>query len=81
MEEITSHTGRSLATLKRDFAKISDVTPQKWLINKRLQIAHEKLTDGNMKVSDVYVDVGFKDLSHFMQLTRNSSDIRPPANI
>lgn len=65
MEEIASYTGRSLATFKRDFAKISDLTPQKWLINKRLEVAHDLLTNQNMKVSDVYVDVGFKNLSHF----------------
>lgn len=29
MEEIASYTGRSLATFKRDFAKVSDLTPQK----------------------------------------------------
>lgn len=65
MEEIASYTGRSLATFKRDFAKISDTTPQKWLINKRLQVAYDKLQDQNKKVSDVYVEVGFKNLSHF----------------
>lgn len=65
MEEIASYTGRSLATFKRDFAKISDLTPQKWLINKRLKVAHDLITTQNMKVSDVYVDVGFKNLSHF----------------
>jgi len=65
MEEIASYTGRSLATFKRDFAKISDLTPQKWLINKRLQVAYDKLTKENKKVSDVYVEVGFKNLSHF----------------
>ena len=65
MEEIASYTGRSLATFKRDFSKISDTTPQKWLINKRLQVAYEKLEDVNKKVSDVYVEVGFKNLSHF----------------
>lgn len=32
MEEIASYTGRSLATFKRDFAKVSDLTPQKWII-------------------------------------------------
>lgn len=65
MEEIASYTGRSLATFKRDFAKISDITPQKWLINKRLQVAYEKLKNENKKVSDVYMEVGFKNLSHF----------------
>ncbi|MCC8144129.1 MAG: AraC family transcriptional regulator [Tannerellaceae bacterium] len=65
MEEIATFTGRSLATFKRDFAKISDLTPQKWLINKRLQAAYEKLQEEGKKVSDVYVEVGFKNLSHF----------------
>jgi len=79
MEEIASYTGRSLATFKRDFAKISDVTPQKWLINKRLQVAHEKLTNENMKVSDVYVDVGFKNLSHFYAAYKKQFGYSPAA--
>ncbi|WP_407032619.1 helix-turn-helix transcriptional regulator [Polluticaenibacter yanchengensis] len=32
MEQIASFTGRSLVTFKRDFKKISSLTPQKWLI-------------------------------------------------
>lgn len=65
MKEIAAYTGRSLATFKRDFSKISNVTPQKWLINKRLEMAYDKIKNQNEKVSDVYVDVGFKNLSHF----------------
>lgn len=65
MEDIASYTGRSLATFKRDFAKVSDLTPQKWLINKRLETAYDKLKNGKEKVSDVYLAVGFKNLSHF----------------
>lgn len=65
MDEIAAYTGRSLATFKRDFAKISDVTPQRWLINKRLEVAYNKLKNENQKVSDVYLEVGFKNLSHF----------------
>lgn len=65
IEEIASYTGRSLATFKRDFAKVSDVSPQKWLMNKRLRVAHEKIQEQHIKASDVYVEVGFKNLSHF----------------
>lgn len=65
MDEVAAYTGRSLATFKRDFSKISDITPQKWLINKRLEVAYEKLKNENRKVSDVYLEVGFKNLSHF----------------
>lgn len=65
MEDIANYTGRSLATFKRDFKKISDLTPQKWLIQKRLKVAHEMIKHQNKKVKDVYMDVGFKNLSHF----------------
>ncbi|MDR3219981.1 MAG: AraC family transcriptional regulator [Dysgonamonadaceae bacterium] len=65
IEEIASYTGRSLATFKRDFKKISPLPPQKWLIKKRLEAAYEKLQEGGKKISDVYADVGFKNLTHF----------------
>lgn len=40
MEEMAHYTGRSLATFKRDFKKISDLTPEKWFIRKRLEVAY-----------------------------------------
>jgi len=65
MEEIALYTGRSLATFKRDFKKISNLPPQKWLIRKRLEKAHEIIKENNSKVTDVCYEVGFKNRSHF----------------
>jgi AraC-like DNA-binding protein len=65
MEEIAAYTGRSLATFKRDFARISNLTPQKWLIQKRLEKAYELIKEKGKKVNDVCYDVGFKNRSHF----------------
>ena len=67
LEEIASYTGRSLATFKRDFKKISSVSPQKWIINKRLDEAHRLLSQEGKAVSDIYHKLGFKSLSHFSQ--------------
>ena len=39
LEELAHYTGRSLATFKRDFKKVSELTPEKWLIRKRLEVA------------------------------------------
>ena len=76
--EIANYTGRSLATFKRDFRKVSDLSPQKWLfrkvsdlspqkwlIRRRLEAAREQILSGNRKVTEVCFDVGFKNLSHF----------------
>lgn len=65
MEEIAAYTGRSLATFKRDFKKISKLSPQKWLIKKRLEAAYVMLKEEEKKVQEVYVEVGFKNPSHF----------------
>ena len=65
MEEIALYTGRSLATFKRDFRKISSLSPQKWIMQKRLDVAYEKIRSGGEKISDVCFSVGFKNRSHF----------------
>lgn len=58
-------TGRSLSTFNRDFRKIFQTTPQRWLTQKRLQLAYYHLTQKNKKPSDIFMEVGFEDLSHF----------------
>lgn len=65
LEEFASYTGRSLATFKRDFKKYSKLPPQKWLMNKRLESAYEMIKEEGKRASDVYLEVGFKNLSHF----------------
>lgn len=65
MEKFGYLTGRSLTTFKRDFKKKFDTTPQKWLTQKRLELAHYHLTDKHKRVVDVCYEVGFENLSHF----------------
>lgn len=77
MEEIAAYTGRSLSTFKRDFGKISDLSPQKWLIKKRLDVAYDKLQNKNMKVFDVCIEVGFKNISHFYSAFKKQYGFSP----
>lgn len=58
-------TGRSLTIFKQDFKRIFNDTPSHWLMQKRLQEAYFLLTKKGQKVSDVYLEVGFENLSHF----------------
>ncbi len=84
LEEFATYTGRSLATFKRDFAKVSDLPPEKWLISRRLDKAYDMLHNGKCKPSDVYVAVGFKNRSHFSNAFKRRFGMSPgrvPANI
>ena len=58
-------TGRSLTTFKRDFGKAFNTTPQKWLTQKRLELARYQLIEKNRKPIEVFYEVGFENLSHF----------------
>jgi len=65
MEKFGYLTGRSLTTFKRDFKKAFQTTPQKWLTRKRLELAHYQVKQKNRKPSEVYLETGFENLSHF----------------
>ena len=65
IEQFGLLTGRSLTTFKRDFKKVFNTTPQKWIIQKRLELAHYQLTNRGQKPKDVYLETGFENLSHF----------------
>lgn len=79
MEEMASYTGRSLASFKRDFKKVSELSPLKWIINRRLEAAHDLIRQGCANITDVCYKVGFKNLSHFSKVFKEKYGIAPTA--
>ena len=65
LEKFGYLTGRSLTTFKRDFNKVFNATPQRWLTQKRLELAHYYFVEKNSRPIDVCYEVGFENLSHF----------------
>jgi AraC-like DNA-binding protein len=70
-------TGRSLATFKRDFEKIFQESPSRWLVQKRLEDAYFLLSVRKRRVGEVFAEVGFKDLSHFSQAFKKAYGVAP----
>jgi AraC-like DNA-binding protein len=58
-------SGRSLATFKRDFRKTFNLPPERWLHQKRLETAHYLISQLKQPPADVYLEVGFENISHF----------------
>ena len=79
LEDLAHYTGRSLATFKRDFKKISNLTPEKWLIRKRLEVAYGLMCEGGRKIGDVCAAVGFKNQSHFSAAFKKQYGVPPTA--
>jgi AraC-like DNA-binding protein len=70
-------TGRSLASFKRDFEKVFQAPPGQWLQQKRLSEAYYLIREKGRKPSDVYLDVGFENLSHFSYTFKKSFGVAP----
>ena len=70
-------TGRSLATFKRDFGIIFNSSPHRWLQQRRLAEAYRLMKEKGKKASEVYLEVGFEDLSHFSFAFKKAFGIAP----
>ena len=77
MERFAYLTGRSLSSFKRDFKTIFNQTPNHWLVQKRLQEAYFLIDKKNKKASEIYLDLGFEDLSHFSLAFKKLFGLRP----
>ena len=77
LEEIAFLCNMSLSTFKRHFTNEYNEPPGKWLQDKRLQKAKELLQTGNLKPSDIYLDIGYNNLSNFSIAFKNKFGISP----
>ena len=77
LEKLGYLTGRSLSTFNRDFRKLFNTTPQKWLTDKRLELAYYQLAQMKKKPTEIYLEVGFEDLSHFSFAFKRKYGIAP----
>ncbi len=77
LEEIAFMCNMSLSTFKRHFRKEYNVSPGKWLRDKRLLKAKELLEKGRLKPSEIYLDLGYNNLSSFSIAFKNKFNITP----
>jgi AraC-like DNA-binding protein len=77
LERFAYLTGRSLSTFKRDFEKIYSSKPGKWLQQRRLREAYYLIKEKGLPPIDVYMEVGFQDLSHFSYAFKKEYGLSP----
>lgn len=77
LDEFAMMSSRSLSAFKRDFQKLYDTTPGKWLMEKRLNHALHLLTNMNKTVSETAFESGFESASHFSRAFRQRFGASP----
>jgi AraC family transcriptional regulator, exoenzyme S synthesis regulatory protein ExsA len=77
VEEMAFLCHMSLSTFKRRFANIYGTSPNKWLLEKRMQKAAKLLKQGAHNVSDIYYELGYENLSSFIQSFKQVYGVTP----
>ncbi|MBB5395170.1 AraC family transcriptional regulator [Mucilaginibacter sp. AK015] len=64
LDELAFLANRSLSSFKRDFEKAYQLSPQRYIRQRRLEIAASELVKGR-PASELYLDYGYQHLSNF----------------
>jgi len=70
-------TGRSVSTFNREFKRLYGTTPNRWLIHNRLSKSHELLSSTNLNVTQVSMEVGYENVSHFIKAYKKVYGVTP----
>lgn len=61
----------------RVFNNVTGVTPHQWLVRQRLADAAQRLTTTRQPITEIALDVGFEDLSNFVNSFRSEYSVSP----
>lgn len=77
VEELAFLCNMSLSSFKRRFALIYGNSPNRWLLKKRMERAAKMLRQDNRKASEIYYELGYENLSSFIQSFKQIYGITP----
>ncbi|MBK8504787.1 MAG: helix-turn-helix transcriptional regulator [Saprospiraceae bacterium] len=77
LAEYARLTCKSIPTFQRDFKKIFNETPAKWVMKKRLNKAAELLKNTSMSISDIGFECGFENQTHFSRVFKEKKGGSP----
>lgn len=77
VNDLYEELGMSRSQFFRKIKAISDVSPNKLILNVRMKLAAEKLATGKYTVSEVAYDVGYSDPSYFSKVFKSVYNVAP----
>lgn len=77
INELAFLCNMSISTFKREFEKCYAESPIKWFQNKRLEHAHYLIHQEQKSSSEIYFQVGYENLSSFIQAYKSKYGFTP----
>lgn len=78
LEEMAFLSNRSLSSFKRDFQKEYGLPPQKYIRERRLEMARAELSRGRI-ASELYLEYGYSHLTAFVAAFKRKYGVSPAA--
>jgi AraC family transcriptional regulator, exoenzyme S synthesis regulatory protein ExsA len=79
LEEYAKLCHRSLSSFKREFQADFQEPPGKWLLRKRLDYSAALLRGSKLNVTEIALESGFEDVSHFSRVFKERFQVPPVA--
>ncbi len=70
-------SGRSVSSFHRDFKRLYNQSPKKWLIERRIEKAIQLIDQKEWSITSLAFEVGYKNVSHFIKAFRQKVGISP----
>jgi AraC family transcriptional regulator, exoenzyme S synthesis regulatory protein ExsA len=77
VEELAFLCNLSVSTFKRRFTKIFQTSPNKWILQKRMELAKELLQHHREKPGEIFYKLGYQNHSSFTKTFKQTYGITP----
>ena len=77
ISDLAHLSGRNLSSFNRDFKAIYQIPPKQWLQEKRLNSAYHNLLNTELSVTQVALDLGYENISHFIKSFKEKFNMTP----
>ena len=68
LADIAGASGASVSSLTRGFRTVLEVSPHRWVLNRRIALAQRLMSTGKTSLSEIAVLCGFTDQSHMTRV-------------
>ena len=77
VEVLAELTNRSLTSFKKEFRRLFDASPHRWIVEQRLDRAKIMLASTSRTVSEIGAECAFTNISHFIKLFKQRYNQTP----
>ena len=77
MSELANMCCLSLSTFKRRFKECIGGTPREWITSKRMELAHDMLSNSDITIAALAKLCCYNSISHFIEVFKNYYHVTP----